>query len=97
MASEDSLTESERLVLRLHPHWKTMLRPIMILIVVVAAALVLLILLSAHRDVAYPRLAIGVVLLTSSNVDAVSLSSASERLCCWKGQPSLATSFRAVA
>ena len=39
MASEDSLTESEHLVLRLHPHWKTMLRPIMILIVVVAAML----------------------------------------------------------
>jgi uncharacterized membrane protein YdbT with pleckstrin-like domain len=61
MASEDSLTESEHLVLRLHPHWKTMLRPIMILIVVVAAALTLLILLSAHRNVAVPREAIGVV------------------------------------
>jgi uncharacterized membrane protein YdbT with pleckstrin-like domain len=61
MASEDSLTESEHLVLRLHPHWKTMLRPIMILIVVVAAALTLLILLSAHRNVAVPREVIGVV------------------------------------
>ena len=61
MASEDSLTEGEHLVLRLHPHWKTLLRPILILIVVVAAALALLILLSSHRNSGIARLAIGAV------------------------------------
>jgi uncharacterized membrane protein YdbT with pleckstrin-like domain len=61
MASEDSLTEGEQLVLRLHPHWKTLLRPILILIVVVAAALTLLILLPSRSTSGLARLAIGVV------------------------------------
>jgi uncharacterized membrane protein YdbT with pleckstrin-like domain len=61
MASEDSLTEGEHLVLQLHPHWKTVLRPILILILVVAAALALLILLSSHRNTGIVKLAIGVV------------------------------------
>jgi uncharacterized membrane protein YdbT with pleckstrin-like domain len=61
MASDGSLTEGEHLVLQLHPHWKTLLRPILILIVVVAAALALLILLSSHRNTGIARLAIGVV------------------------------------
>ncbi len=61
MASEGSLTEGEHLILQLHPHWKTLLRPILILILVVAAALVLLILLPAGRDAGIARLAIGVV------------------------------------
>ena len=57
MASDGSLTEGEHLVLQLHPHWKTLLRPI----VVVAAALALLILLSSHRNSGIARLAIGAV------------------------------------
>jgi len=61
MASEGSLTEGEHLILQLHPHWKTLLRPILILILVVAAALVLLILLPAGRDAGIARLAIGVL------------------------------------
>ena len=61
MASDDSLTEGESFVLRLHPHWKTLLRPILILIVVVAAALTGLILLSSHRNMGIARLVIGVV------------------------------------
>jgi uncharacterized membrane protein YdbT with pleckstrin-like domain len=61
MASDGSLTEGEHLVLQLHPHWKTLLRPILILIVVVAAALALLILLSSHRNSGIARLAIGAV------------------------------------
>jgi uncharacterized membrane protein YdbT with pleckstrin-like domain len=61
MASEANLSQGERLVLKMHPHWKTLLRPILILIVVVAAALALLILLSSHRNSGIARLAIGAV------------------------------------
>ena len=61
MASEGSLTEGEHLVLQLHPHWKTLLRPFLILILVVAAALVLLIMLPAGSSSGIARLAIGVI------------------------------------
>src|SRR6266536_5935556 len=61
MASEGSLTEGEHLVLQLHPHWKTLLRPILILILVVAAALALLIPLPARPDTGIARAAIGAV------------------------------------
>jgi uncharacterized membrane protein YdbT with pleckstrin-like domain len=61
MASDDSLTEGEHFVLQLHPHWKTLLRPVLILIVVVAAALTALILLPSRSNIAIVRLAIGLV------------------------------------
>jgi len=61
MASEGSLTEGEHLVLQLHPHWKTLLRPFLILILVVAAALVLLIMLPSGSSSGIARLAIGVI------------------------------------
>jgi len=37
MRKEDLLSEGERRVLLLHPHWKTILRPILLLILVLAA------------------------------------------------------------
>ena len=40
MARESSLTGDEQLVLLLHPHWKTLIRPILIAVLVVAVALV---------------------------------------------------------
>ena len=40
MARESSLTGDEQLVLLLHPHWKTLIRPILIAALVVAVALV---------------------------------------------------------
>ena len=40
---EDVLTSEERVVLHVHPHWKTLARPILFGIVVVAAAVVALI------------------------------------------------------
>jgi uncharacterized membrane protein YdbT with pleckstrin-like domain len=61
MASEDSLTEGEHLVLRLHPHWKTLLGPILILILVVAAALALLIVLPSGSGAGIGGLAVGAV------------------------------------
>ena len=45
MAGDESLSEGERFVLRLHPHWKTLLRPFFILVVIVAAAITALIML----------------------------------------------------
>ena len=45
MAGDASLSEGERFVLRLHPHWKTLVRPVFILVVVIAAAVAALILL----------------------------------------------------
>ncbi len=41
------------------------------------------------------RSLIGVSALTCSKAEAISLSSASDRLCCWKLQPRLAMNFRA--
>ncbi len=61
MASEDSLTEGEHLVLRLHPHWKTLLGPILILILVVAAALTALIVLPSGSSAGIGRIAVGAV------------------------------------
>ena len=40
MARESSLTGDEQLVLLLHPHWKTLIRPILVAMLVVAIALV---------------------------------------------------------
>jgi uncharacterized membrane protein YdbT with pleckstrin-like domain len=40
MARESSLTGDEQLVMLLHPHWKTLIRPILIAALVVAVALV---------------------------------------------------------
>ena len=40
MARESSLTGDEQLVLLLHPHWKTLIRPILIAVLVVAVVLV---------------------------------------------------------
>jgi uncharacterized membrane protein YdbT with pleckstrin-like domain len=40
MTSDRSLIEDEHLVLRLHPHWKTLVRPIAVAVIVIAVALV---------------------------------------------------------
>jgi uncharacterized membrane protein YdbT with pleckstrin-like domain len=63
VAGDDNLAEGERLVLRLHPHWKTLLRPLFILVVIIAAALALLILLPPERYDTAARLAIGALAL----------------------------------
>jgi uncharacterized membrane protein YdbT with pleckstrin-like domain len=63
MAKAAGLTEGEHLVLRLHQHWKTILWPILILAATVAALLALLLLVSAVRDSAPGRIALGVAAL----------------------------------
>ena len=40
MTSDPTLTEDEHLVLRLHPHWKTLIGPVSVAVLVVAAALI---------------------------------------------------------
>jgi membrane protein YdbS with pleckstrin-like domain len=59
MATGAGLAEGEQLVLTLHPHWKTVLRPFLILAVIIAATLALLIYLPSSLDKPYIRLGIG--------------------------------------
>jgi uncharacterized membrane protein YdbT with pleckstrin-like domain len=65
MAGDDSLSEGERFVLQLHPHWKTLLRPFFLLLLIVAAAIALLVLLPAGHNLAVARIAIGGVALVA--------------------------------
>jgi uncharacterized membrane protein YdbT with pleckstrin-like domain len=60
VAHDEGLTEGEHIVLRLHPHWKTVLRPILLLAVIIAAVIVALVYLPASADTAAVRLGIGV-------------------------------------
>jgi membrane protein YdbS with pleckstrin-like domain len=61
MPGDESLTEGEHFVLRLHPHWKTLLGPFLLLAVTVIAAVAGLILLPAGSDAGLARDAIGVL------------------------------------
>ncbi|HEY6481605.1 MAG TPA: PH domain-containing protein [Streptosporangiaceae bacterium] len=61
MAHDEGLTEGEHIVLRLHPHWKTVLRPMLLLAVIIAAVIGALVYLPASADKAPVRLGIGVV------------------------------------
>jgi membrane protein YdbS with pleckstrin-like domain len=61
MASADQLSEGERSVLVLHPHWKTLLRPAVILIVVVIAALALEVIIPAGRLAEPGRIAVAAI------------------------------------
>lgn len=66
MASASGLTEGEHLVVRLHPHWKTVIRPILFLAVIIAAALALLVFLPSSADKPAVRLGIGVVAVVAA-------------------------------
>ncbi len=66
MASEANLSQGERLVLKMHPHWKTLLRPILILALIAAAAPALLIFLPPHAQTAPVRLAVGAAALLAA-------------------------------
>jgi uncharacterized membrane protein YdbT with pleckstrin-like domain len=60
MADSD-LSEGERSVLILHPHWKTVLMPFLLLVAVAIVAAVLLIVIPHNRLQADERIAVGVV------------------------------------
>lgn len=63
MARDESLVEGERFVLQLHPHWKTVLRPLLILVLIVLVLAVLLALLPWGGAYDTARIALGVVAL----------------------------------
>jgi uncharacterized membrane protein YdbT with pleckstrin-like domain len=63
MANGAGLTEGEHIVLRMHPHWKTVLRPILIIALIVVAVLVVLIVLPASAARLEVRLGIGAAAL----------------------------------
>jgi uncharacterized membrane protein YdbT with pleckstrin-like domain len=60
MASAAGLAEGEYVVLRLHQHWKTVLRPVLVLAAIIVALLAVLILVPEVRDSALARLGLAV-------------------------------------
>jgi uncharacterized membrane protein YdbT with pleckstrin-like domain len=63
MADSGRLTDEEHSVLLVHPHWKTILRPMFLLVLTIAAAVALLIVIPSNSAAGYERLAVGVVAL----------------------------------
>jgi uncharacterized membrane protein YdbT with pleckstrin-like domain len=61
MARESSLTAEEQPVLLLHPHWKTLIRPILVAVLVVAIALVAEVLIPGGSAAVAARGAVGAV------------------------------------
>ena len=61
MAGDESLSEGEHFVLRLHPHWKTLLRPFLILLVILAAAIAALVMIPSGSSAGLAREAIGIL------------------------------------
>jgi uncharacterized membrane protein YdbT with pleckstrin-like domain len=71
MAGDDSLSEGEQFVLRLHPHWKVLVKPFFILAVIIAAAIAALIMLPPRSSLDVARDGIGVVVFLAVIVWAV--------------------------
>jgi membrane protein YdbS with pleckstrin-like domain len=63
MAGDSDLSEGEYIVLTVHPHWKTVLVPFLILVAVVVVAAVLVAVIPHNRLQADERIAVGVVAL----------------------------------
>ena len=61
MADDETLSEGEHFVLRLHPHWKTLLRPFIILLVILAAAIVALVMIPSGSNAGLAREIIGIL------------------------------------
>jgi uncharacterized membrane protein YdbT with pleckstrin-like domain len=61
MTQDPTLTEDEQLVLRLRPHWKTLVRPLLVTVLVVAAALVAEVLIPSGSAAAVERLVVAAV------------------------------------
>ena len=61
MADETELSQGERSVLLLHPHWKILLRPTLLLMLVIVAAAVLLVIIPQGSYADSGRIAVGVV------------------------------------
>jgi uncharacterized membrane protein YdbT with pleckstrin-like domain len=63
MADDTDLSEGERTVLILHPHWKTVLRPALIVVVLAVATAAALIFIPSGRYAAPAKIAVGAVAL----------------------------------
>jgi uncharacterized membrane protein YdbT with pleckstrin-like domain len=63
MSDQSGLSDGERTILTLHPHWKTVLRPAMILAAVAVAASVAIIMIPAGRLATPARAAVALVAL----------------------------------
>ena len=61
MDGDETLSEGEHFVLRLHPHWKTLLRPFIILLVILAAAIVALVMIPSGSNAGLAREIIGIL------------------------------------
>jgi uncharacterized membrane protein YdbT with pleckstrin-like domain len=61
MTSDPSLTADEQLVLRIHPHWKTLIRPFLVAVLVVAIALMAEVLIPSGSAAPAVRLVVGAV------------------------------------
>jgi uncharacterized membrane protein YdbT with pleckstrin-like domain len=61
MAHDYSLTDDEEPVLRLHPHWKTLIWPLLVAVIVVAVALVAEVLIPSGSAAAAERLVVAAI------------------------------------
>ena len=61
MAQDSSLTDNEQLVLRIRPHWKTLIRPLLVAVLVVAVALVAEVLIPSGSAAPLARLVVAAV------------------------------------
>jgi uncharacterized membrane protein YdbT with pleckstrin-like domain len=61
MGPDASFADDEQTVLLLHPHWKTLVRPVLVALVVVIAALVVIVVIPAGKDAPAERLGVGAV------------------------------------
>ena len=61
MTPESSLAAGEQPVLLLHPHWKTLIRPVLVAVLVVAVALIAEVLIPSGSAAAAARGAVGIV------------------------------------
>jgi uncharacterized membrane protein YdbT with pleckstrin-like domain len=61
MVQDPTLTDDEHLVLRLHPHWKTLIGPLLVAVLVVAAALIAEVLIPSNSAAAVERLVVAAV------------------------------------
>ena len=61
MTSDPTLTEDEHLVLRLHPHWKTLIGPVSVAVIVVAVALIAEVVIPSNSGAAVERLVVAAV------------------------------------
>jgi membrane protein YdbS with pleckstrin-like domain len=63
MARDASYADDEQSVLLMHPHWKTLVRPVLVTVLIVAAGLVVLVVIPAGKYAAVGRLATAAVAL----------------------------------